>query len=109
MIRISVYKDAQKVIREFRCEGHAGYAEAGHDIICSAVSVLVINTINSIEKLTATKLHQYTDERLGIISFNIDGDVDEKADVLLNSLELGLIGIKQDYGKRFINISIKEV
>ena len=29
-------------------DGHAGFAEAGQDIVCAAVSVLVINTFNSI-------------------------------------------------------------
>ena len=36
----------------FHVEGHAGYADYGQDIVCSAVSVLVINCINSIDELT---------------------------------------------------------
>jgi uncharacterized protein YsxB (DUF464 family) len=38
----------------FRTEGHAGYAEYGNDIICAAVSILVMTTINSIEELTSS-------------------------------------------------------
>ncbi|MBQ6321590.1 MAG: ribosomal-processing cysteine protease Prp, partial [Lachnospiraceae bacterium] len=34
------------------CSGHAGYADAGEDIYCSAVSALVTNTCNSLEVLT---------------------------------------------------------
>ena len=33
-------------------QGHAGYAEPGQDIVCAAVSALVINTINAIEAFT---------------------------------------------------------
>ena len=32
--------------------GHAGYAEEGQDIICAAVSALIVNTVNSVETLT---------------------------------------------------------
>lgn len=32
--------------------GHAGYAEKGHDIVCAAVSILIYNLQNSIERLT---------------------------------------------------------
>ena len=40
----------------FETLGHAGYAKRGEDIICSATSVLVINTINSIEKYSSSLL-----------------------------------------------------
>ena len=30
-------------------DGHAGYAEEGQDIICAAVSALIVNTVNSVE------------------------------------------------------------
>ena len=36
--------------KSFHINGHAMYAEAGSDIVCAAVSALVINTINSIEE-----------------------------------------------------------
>lgn len=32
--------------------GHTGYAEKGHDIVCAAVSILIYNLQNSIERLT---------------------------------------------------------
>ena len=32
--------------------GHADYAEKGQDIICAAVSALIVNTVNSVETLT---------------------------------------------------------
>ena len=36
----------------FQTAGHAGYADAGQDIVCAAASVLVINTMNAIEQFT---------------------------------------------------------
>ena len=32
----------------FECSGHAGYAEAGSDIVCSAVSALTAATANGL-------------------------------------------------------------
>ena len=42
MTNISVYK-ANDTYRGIRIEGHAGYAEAGYDIVCAGISVLVIS------------------------------------------------------------------
>ena len=43
MITITVKKRNGNYL-EFVSKGHAGYAEEGQDIVCAAVSVLVINT-----------------------------------------------------------------
>ena len=47
MIAVSVRLDGITV------DGHAGYAEAGKDIVCAGVTALVENLIDSIEGLTA--------------------------------------------------------
>ena len=43
----------------FSVSGHAGYAEAGRDIVCAAVSMLVINTANALDGLTDNSLKGY--------------------------------------------------
>ena len=52
MIKVTFYKNSDGSYAGFQSLGHAGYSEHGSDIICAAVSVLVINTINSITELT---------------------------------------------------------
>ena len=47
MITIKVSKKNGSYV-DFVSKGHAGYAEEGYDIVCAAVSVLIINTVNSI-------------------------------------------------------------
>ena len=49
MTSISVIKEDKHIIA-FTCNGHAGYAEESEDIVCAAISMLVINTANCIEK-----------------------------------------------------------
>ena len=49
MIEVTVYKTMRHEYAGFDMSGHAGYDDIGKDIVCAAVSVLVINTLNSIE------------------------------------------------------------
>ena len=48
MIKITVMKHAGEY-RGFVVSGHAGFAKAGKDIICSAVSVLTVTTVNALD------------------------------------------------------------
>ncbi len=50
MITMTVFRSDTGIYQGFLCSGHAGFARAGRDIVCAAVSVLVINTVNSIEQ-----------------------------------------------------------
>lgn len=55
MVKMEVYETEGR-IRKFVVSGHAKYAKSGQDIVCSAVSALVLNAINSCEKLLDAKL-----------------------------------------------------
>ena len=52
MINITVKKRNGISIWILLSRGHAGYAEEGQDIVCAAVSALIINTVNSLETFT---------------------------------------------------------
>lgn len=56
MIHLRVYEQRDLVVK-FVVSGHADYSESGSDIVCSAVSALVINAINSAEKLLDIRLN----------------------------------------------------
>lgn len=104
MIEIAVKKDKDGICNGFLVKGHAGYDEFGKDIICSAVSVLVINTINSIETFTEDILQVRMEEESGLIEFKLTSSVSPGSRLLLDSLLLGLRGIETDYGREFISI-----
>ena len=74
MIRITVtQKDGAYVSVE--SEGHADYAEEGQDIICSAVSALIVNAVNSIETFTEDRILCESDD--GYVYFSLpDGHGD---------------------------------
>ena len=99
MIKIAIYKNAENLITGFQISGHSGYAEAGSDIVCSAVSALVINTINSIQHFTSDQFRLEQDEKTGYIEFHVVSPGSNNGNLLLSSLALGLQGISEEYSK----------
>ncbi len=106
MITVTVYKRSD-VYCGFHCKGHAGYAEEGSDIICSAVSALTVNTVNSIEAFTKDHINASTGK--GYLEAHIDGEVSGEAGLLLRSMVLGLQDIQKNYGSEYIRLIFKEV
>ncbi|MCR5356077.1 MAG: ribosomal-processing cysteine protease Prp [Lachnospiraceae bacterium] len=90
----------------FSCEGHAEYEDAGKDIVCSAVSMLVINTANSIEKLTENAV-EGSDK--GSITWRFKESPDEKAELLMDAMLLGLKNVREKYGNDYLKLIIEEV
>ena len=66
MVDIAVNKDKDGEFTAFICNGHAGFARCGKDIVCSAVSLLVINTINSLDEITHESMEVSGDEEKGL-------------------------------------------
>ena len=106
MITVTVSRKNNSYI-SFVSEGHAGYAEEGYDIICAAVSVLVVNAVNSIETFTDDKFAAREDH--GIVELLLEGRVSDKTTLLLDSMILGLRDIQTQYGNEFIRLKIEEV
>ena len=102
MITIVVKYNENHNIKGFSIRGHAGFDESGKDIICSAVSVLATNCINSIETMSVTEFESEIKD--GFIDFTIKTNVDETADILLQSMLLGLRSVQEAYGKNYIEI-----
>ncbi len=108
MILCEVDKEDGKY-RRLSCVGHAGYAESGQDVVCAAVSILVINTVNAIEAFCNQDFTIRTDEKTGLIELRLAQPVNEKTTLLMDSFVLGMTGIQQQYGKSYITFNMKEV
>lgn len=106
MIHVSIQTHNQNYKAVFST-GHAEYAEQGEDIVCSAVSVLLINTANSLEKFTDSFLGSDSDD--GVLSIVLKDNPDDKAKLLIDSLILGLTGIQNEYGNEYLVVEYKEV
>ena len=109
MTAITIYQSKSGDYRRLFCKGHAGYAKAGKDIVCASISVLVINTINSLEELAKETMEVTTDERKGIIDLSFPGELSHKGRLLMDSLILGLKNIEGSYGKKYLELNFEEV
>ncbi len=108
MTTITVIKSKNGEYKEVTCEGHADYAEAGSDIVCSAISILVINTINSISELTSAKM-EVAGSDSGYICCRFTEVPDQGSTLLLDSMILGLKSITEQYGKKHLKLKFREV
>ena len=88
MIAVSVRKDRIIVA------GHAGYAEAGKDIVCAGATALVQGLIRSIEGLTRDQIqYDITPGRADIHFKNLS----EAGRLLVDSFFLGICLIADDF------------
>ena len=107
MIHVQITKNNNEYVKLY-VNGHAGFASFGKDIVCSAVSILVINTINSIEQFCEDDFQCISDERSGLIDVTFTSDNSEECRLLMNSLCLGLTNIQTEYAK-YLTLQIEEV
>ena len=104
MIRITAIYNETDELCGFRSEGHAGLDKKGKDILCAGVSALTLNCVNSVEAFTKDRFS--CKEEDGLLEFIIVSDVSKESSLLLDSLFLGLKSIFEEYGDRFIKLTI---
>ena len=109
MTQITIYRNQNHEVERFTCSGHSGYDAYGKDIVCASISVLVINTINSIETFTSCPFICEAEEESGEINFHFTEGITQDAALLIDSMILGLKGIQDDYGNEYIILEFKEV
>lgn len=109
MITVTFHKTKSGDYKDFICCGHAGFDAYGKDIVCASVSVLVINTVNSLEKITQEKIVVDTDEEKGLIACKFPEPLQETSKVLIDSLVLGLTHIAKQYGEKYCKLKFEEV
>ena len=110
MTQITFHKTSAGEYIGFSCDGHAGFADYGDDIVCASISVLVINTINSLVEITGEHMHVESDEDAGIIRCRfVNQPLKETSKILMDSLVLGLTQIEKQYGKNYCKLIFEEV
>ena len=109
MTELTIYKNEKNECVGFRAYGHAGYAVEGEDIVCAAISILTINTMNAIETFTDADVSLETDEEIGFIEYRIDKPTKETS-LLLDTMVLGLQTMVDDENyAEYIDLLFEEV
>ena len=94
MIRITMARSNGRNVG-FDCTGHAGFAEEGKDIVCSAVSAVTQTTVLGITEIAKIPAGVSVDEDgiRCILGKDATEKQCEQADLLLSSMETGLAAI----------------
>ena len=109
MTSVVIRKNADGDYMGFVLDGHAGSGEYGKDIVCAAISMLSINTVNSLEKFTDDVFICDADPVKGHIEVFAKDGFSESGELLMKSFELGINGVFKQYGNEFLNIKFEEV
>ena len=88
MIAVSVRLDGVTI------DGHAGYAEAGKDIVCPGVTALVQTLITSMEELTADQIEYSISPGKADIRYR---NLSEAGRLLVGSFFVGLKEIEREF------------
>ena len=109
MINVIVIKEKQ-TIKTIEATGHSGYAEAGQDIVCSAISTLMEALANGLTEVVKAEVDVKVDATIPHLSVTLKETDKEKcklAQVLMCSTLLGVKGVAQEFSK-FIKIKEKQ-
>ena len=109
MTRIQIFRSGGK-ITGFETNGHSGYAEEGSDIVCSAVSALTQTAVMGLLDVAELPVkYSIEDGRLSCTIPKGVGDAGRmKADMILETMLLGLRSMKENYGE-YLKITEREV
>lgn len=95
MIAVSVRRD------KITIDGHAGYAKAGNDIICAAVSALAQGLIHSLMALTEDEItYTAAEGHIDIYYKNLS----EQGRLLVDSFFIAVSDIQATYGKEYVQV-----
>lgn len=90
-------------------KGHSEYDDKGQDIVCAAVSTLMISAVNGLTEIVKLDVDYSMDDD-GFIQFNVP-DIEDRVkniqcNAILDTLFLGIKSIESEYGDFII---IKEI
>ncbi|MBR2782262.1 MAG: ribosomal-processing cysteine protease Prp [Oscillospiraceae bacterium] len=93
------FKNEQGRITGFTCEGHSGYAEAGADIICAAVSTAVQFATATICDVLGVSCKTKVDEENALIRLSLPAVCEEEdaAQAVLSGMMLTLSALHDEY------------
>lgn len=102
MIKVDVIKDSN-VIKQVKVHGHAGYEVKGKDIVCAAVSSIVITSCNAILKLDDKAIE--LEQKEGLIKLDNVREDDVTNKLLINMIDM-LKELETEY-KKYVIVNIK--
>ena len=108
---VTFLKRSDGALLGYRANGHSGYAEAGADIVCAAISALTQTTLNGLKNVRKAPVMFDQDDDGAFIEAILTPEASEdqirQAQLLLVTLLEGLQAIQREY-PRHLRIIFKE-
>lgn len=93
------------------CHGHTGYAEAGQDIVCAAVSAVVQAAAMGVMQVVGARVCYSTDERRGTLDLSLEEgqspEVQHDVEILLRTALVSLQDIAASYSQ-YVKVEVKD-
>lgn len=106
MITISFYR-REEILSGFQMSGHAGYDEAGYDIVCAGASTAVQMTVNGITEILESPAAVKVEDNLIELSISEENTTTEGV-LFLESFLLQMQLMEEDYPE-YITVNYMEV
>lgn len=95
MIRVDLFRNEQGLITSYKVSGHAGFAEEGSDIICSAVSALTQAPLLGLERHLQLKPSYVVNQEDGILEVALNSAPTDLTEAILVTMLYGLQSIER--------------
>ena len=111
MTTVAFFRAPDQSIIGFEASGHTGFAAAGEDIVCAAVSALTEATLNGLQSVVKAPLMFDRDEDSALLTAcltpDCSGEALDRAQILLRTLQEAIQAIAWEY-PRNVRIIFKE-
>jgi uncharacterized protein YsxB (DUF464 family) len=109
VIKVNVQRSSDGAITGFKVSGHAGFAEYGEDIVCSAVSAIVLTAVGYAESVYNPKDEKgkrcFTEESGEVIWHcpkGLSGETQKIVNTVFDAMVYGLKQICENYGNKYL-------
>lgn len=99
MVSLEVTRNEQGMIISYKVSGHAGFAEEGEDIICSAVSALTQAPLMGLERYLKLKPTYAVNQEEGILEVALNSAPNDLTEAILMTMLLGVESIAKQCPK----------
>ena len=98
---VAFFRRPDGILTGYRAQGHTGYAPAGQDIVCAAVSALTQSTLNGLRSVLKAPVMFDIDDQAATLQAELTpeatGEQVKQAQLLLITLLEGLQAIERSY------------
>lgn len=110
MITICLQRNSKGTIEKFGVQGHAGFSEAGKDIVCSAVSAIAYTAIGALLNLVDSSIGYCMEdgELQCSLPEHLEQELLKKAEIILETMAIGFLQIENSYSE-YVHVYQKEV